>query len=83
LTSEKVLDDFSNLKFIEQTLTNCDKNCYEKYNSIYLQNENNEYFNFSRLKGEVIDCTEKCEEIYRKIIDHQVKGAEISYVSCF
>ena len=81
LTSEKVLDDFSNLKFLEKTLVGCEKTCYDKYTNIFKENEKNELFNFGNLKGEIVKCADKCEEIYSRVIEHQVKGAEISYVS--
>jgi hypothetical protein len=79
-TCEKVLDDFSNLTFLSDTLQTCEKDCYEKYNKIYMENEKNEFFNFRGIKNEFVECTNKCEEIYKKVMHHQIKGAEISYV---
>lgn len=80
-TCEKVLDDFSNLTFLSNTLQNCEKDCYEKFNKIFLENEKNEFFDFRESKKEFIECSNKCEDIYKNVIRHQIKGAEISYVN--
>lgn len=78
LTCERVLDNFSNLVFVEKTLQTCEQECYDKYNKIY--NEKDTIKNYSNIKTDFIDCIDKCEQIYKRIIDHQIKGAEISYV---
>jgi hypothetical protein len=62
-------------------LKNCEKECYDKYLKIYKDNEFDGYFNFQKFKSELVQCTSKCEDIYQRIIDHQIKGAEISYVN--
>lgn len=58
----------------------CDVDCYEKYNKVYDDNKNNKLFDFAGLKSDLNNCTNKCENIYKQVIDHQAKGAEISYV---
>jgi predicted transcriptional regulator len=78
LTCEKVLNNFSNLNFVEKTLQSCEQECYDKYNKIYSDEDNSK--NYQNIKTNFIECTDKCEQIYKRIIDHQVKGAEISYV---
>lgn len=80
---EKVLNDFSNIIFSENVLINCERNCYDKYNLIYENEKNNKNFYFKSLNNEIIDCTQKCDSIYQQILDHQIKGAEISYVKIF
>ncbi len=82
-TCEKVLDDFSNLTFLSNTLQNCEKDCYEKFNKIFIENEHNEIFDFVENKKEFIKCTNKCEDIYKNVMHHQIKGAEISYVNFY
>jgi len=90
---ENVLDDFSNTVFMEvkiiklirnkikKVLKNCDINCYSKYKEIYNSNEKNSFFDFEKFKNELNDCVNKCDMIYRHVLDHQIKGAEISYVN--
>ena len=80
-TCEKVLDDFSNLTFLQKTLENCERDCHDKFHKIYNENEKNEFYNFRSLKNEFYECTNKCEDIYKQVMHHQIKGAEISYVS--
>ena len=69
LTCEKVLDDFSNITFIEKTLLNCENECYNKFSKLYIDNENNEFYNFMNLKKEFIECTNQCDDIYKKVCD--------------
>ena len=78
-TCDKVLDDFSNLIFMEKNLINCSKDCFDKFSKIFSENEKNEFFDFSKLKREIAICANKCDENYKKVLDHQIKGAEISY----
>jgi len=51
-----------------------------KYKEIYDANQKNEIFDFSNFKKELNNCVNKCDIIYRQVLDHQIKGAEISYV---
>ena len=83
LNCDKVLDDFSNLIFVEKNIIKCEKKCFELFNNVYQDNINNDLFDFSKLKNDIISCSDNCEEIYKRIIDHQIKGAEISHVFIF
>lgn len=56
-------------------------NCYNQYKSIYESNEKNNIFDFSTYKSELFNCINKCDMIYKHVLDHQIKGAEISYVN--
>ena len=78
--TEKVLYEFSNIYFIESITKNCEKSCYDKFNDVYNNNKDNKYFNFDDLLKNISTCSEQCEEPYRKVTEHQKKGAEISYV---
>lgn len=77
---ENVLDDFTNLIFVEDVLKDCEKRCYDQYSKIFKENERDVFFNFKKLKEDFVECTSKCDDVYQRIIDHQIKGAEISYV---
>jgi hypothetical protein len=85
---DRVLNEFSNLgfievkyfKYLENTLSECDRNCLDIYEKVYESNLDNKFFNFKQLRDDISSCTSKCEKIYKHIIDHQIKGSEISYV---
>jgi hypothetical protein len=79
---EKVLDDFSNLNFVEISLMTCEQGCYSKYFELFNESEKSQC-NYKNLKNELYDCTARCDDLYRKVLDHQAKGAEISYVKIF
>ena len=61
-------------------MKNCDLNCYTKYKETFDANSNNEIFDYSKFKNELNNCVNKCDMIYKQVLDHQIKGAEISYV---
>jgi len=77
--TEKVLYEFSNIHLIENKTKNCETNCFDKFSVQYNSNKDNKYYNFDELLNNISSCSENCEEFYRKITDHQKKGAEISY----
>ncbi len=64
-------------------MKNCEKECFEKYGKLFKERRNDDLFDFKNFKSELVECSVKCEERYRRVIEHQVKGAEISYVSEF
>jgi len=78
--TDKVLDEFANIIFIENKMKLCEKACHNKYYELYEKNKNNQYFNFGELSDNISSCSYDCEEDYRRITDHQKKGSEISYV---
>jgi len=44
---------------------------------------NNSTFDYGNFKGELDTCVKKCDDMYKQVLDHQIKGAEISYVINF
>jgi hypothetical protein len=84
---EKVLDNFSNTTFLDVLIwliknfsKKCESECYEKYSKLFSSNESNQLFNFKNLRDEFLSCTNKCDTLYKAVLDHQIKGAEISNV---
>ena len=61
-------------------MKNCDRSCYEKYKEVYDVNLNNTTFDYGNFKGELDNCVRKCDDMNSQVLDHQIKGAEISYV---
>lgn len=65
----------------KKVLKNCDLNCYNKHKEIFDANQKNDIYDFSKFKDELNNCVNKCDIIYKHVLDHQIKGAEISYVN--
>jgi hypothetical protein len=42
--------------------------------------ENKYFMNYKHLKDDLVACTNICDSMYKQVIEHQRKGAEISSV---
>jgi hypothetical protein len=92
----KVLDNFANLSLLEvsiiksnnyifkikKNIKNCESECYDKYIKMFNSstNENKYFMNYKHLKDDLVACTNICDSMYKQVIEHQRKGAEISSV---
>lgn len=47
---------------------------------IYDKNQNNSTFDFTNFNSNLENCSKKCDDMYKQVLEHQIKGAEISYV---
>ena len=61
----------------------CEQQCLDKFTPIFNENKSNDYYNFQDLHNNIKSCSNNCEEIYRRVISHQEKSSEISYVIIF
>jgi hypothetical protein len=59
-------------------MKNCETGCLNQYSEMFKKAE--EDFDYYSLKEDIGKCMKKCDELYKNVIEHQGKGAEISYV---
>jgi len=76
LLTEKSLENFSQLQLLLPKIKNCNKECLEKFSETKIKEK---YSNWHEKKIQLTNCFGFCEDKYKNVLNHQIKGAEISF----
>ena len=77
-TAKRVFQNFGNMNFALNTIKQCENSCYEKITKEMHESEQKDFKEYKSTREETLNCIDKCDDIYNKIMHHQIKSAEIS-----